>query len=288
MKRGAELIHDIDACSLRRGELGLWWLGQHSFVVKLGAAIIYIDPFLTPMKGRLIPPLLSPTDLAHADLILGTHDHADHIDRPAWPSIADAAPKAKFVVPDLLKERLSQELKIPLERFIGLDDGPLIGAAGAGVSNSWTHDFGAVRVYGVAAAHEFLDQDRASGRYPHLGYIVEGNGCTLYHSGDCCIYEGLQTTLLRWKIDVVMLPINGRDAERLARGCIGNMTYQEAADLAGALEPRCTIPAHFDMFEGNLGDPIAFADYMRVKYPKLRVHVPVHGERCVVEARKTE
>jgi L-ascorbate metabolism protein UlaG (beta-lactamase superfamily) len=172
-------------------------------------------------------------------------------------------------VAELLRGKLAQELKMPPDRFIGLDDGKAASAQG-------------LKINAVAAAHEFLDRDPATGQYPHLGFILEGNGCVLYHSGDCCVYEGLQTKLLKWRCDAVMLPINGRDAKRYAEGCIGNMTYQEAADLAGALQPRMTIPAHYDMFAGNPGDPVAFTDYMRVKYPALKVHVCKHGERFVL------
>ncbi len=79
-----------------------------------------------------------------------------------------------------------------------------------------------------------------------------------------------------------MLPINGRDAKRLSSGCIGNMTYQEAADLAGALGPRLTIPAHYDMFAENSEDPALFDNYMRVKYPALKVCVCEHGSKVYV------
>jgi L-ascorbate metabolism protein UlaG (beta-lactamase superfamily) len=83
----------------------------------------------------------------------------------------------------------------------------------------------------------------------------------------------------------MFLPINGRDAARLASGCIGNMTYQEAADLSGALQPGLTIPAHYEMFTGNSADPQAFLDYMRVKYPALETALPMHGERFIIGAR---
>jgi L-ascorbate metabolism protein UlaG (beta-lactamase superfamily) len=57
------------------------------------------------------------------------------------------------------------------------------------------------------------------------------------------------------------------------------MTYQEAADLAGALQPRFVVPAHYDMFASNLGDVNAFADYVRVKYPGIRPCIGRYGER---------
>jgi L-ascorbate 6-phosphate lactonase len=93
----------------------------------------------------------------------------------------------------------------------------------------------------------------------YLGYVIETAGFRLYHSGDSLAYDGLAEELGPEPFDVLFLPINGRDAKRLAANCIGNMTYQEAADLAGTLSPRLTVPAHYDMFAGNRGDPAASA-----------------------------
>ncbi len=269
MPTGPELIADVDACSLGEGQCAFWWLGQHGFIVKLGERILYLDPFLSDHPRRLVPSLVRPEQVTNAHLVFGSHDHTDHIDRDAWPAIAQASPGTRFVVPELLLDGLARELGIAPERFVGMNDGD-------------TLDVDGVAITGVAAAHEFLDRDEASGRYPYLGFVIEQGGCVVYHAGDTCSYEGLQTKLLGRDFDVAFLPINGRDAKRLAGGCIGNMTYQEAADLAGALAPRLTVPAHFDMFEGNTEDPHLFTEYMAVKYPHLRTIVPEHGRREVV------
>ena len=47
---------------------------------------------------------------------------------------------------------------------------------------------------------------------------------------------------------------------------LGQMTYQEAADLAGDTGSSMAIPGHWDMFEINSSDPNEFADYIKVKY----------------------
>lgn len=268
MKTGKALITEIETSNPAEGQCAVWWLGQQSFIVKLSRHTLYFDPFLSPHPRRLIPPLLAPAEVTNADFIFGSHDHRDHIDRPAWPVLAQASPSASFVVPELLLPALADDLKLPRKRFIGLNDGQTISA-------------GTLRISAIAAAHEFLDRDPESGRYPYLGFVVEADGIAIYHAGDGCIYEGLQTKLRQWRFAIVFLPINGRDARRLAANCIGNMTYQEAADLAGALEPAVTVPGHFDMFAHNGENPQLFADYMRVKYPRLQVVVFAHGEKRV-------
>jgi L-ascorbate metabolism protein UlaG (beta-lactamase superfamily) len=269
---GGDLIADINNCSVGPRQIAVWWLGQHSFVVKAGPTIIYIDPFLTPMPERLVPTLLTPPQITHADIVCGSHDHADHIDRPVWPALAAAAPQAKFIVPDLLRAGLARDLGISADRLVGLDDGTSVELAG-------------VRITALASSHEFLDQDPATGKFPYLGFVFEANGCTWYHSGDTVWYEGLQTKLRPWAFDLMLLPINGRDARRLSTGIIGNMTYQEAADLSGPLQPRLVIPTHYEMFAGNPGDPVAFQEYMQVKYPAVPTRICRHGERFLVEAR---
>jgi L-ascorbate metabolism protein UlaG (beta-lactamase superfamily) len=268
---GKDLIRDIDACELRDGQCAYWWLGQHSFVIKLGRTICYIDPYLSPSKARRVPPLVEPEQVSNASAILGTHDHSDHIDRPIWPRLAAASPNAVFVAPQLIRDQLVRELGLAEERIRGIDDGV-------------TLTLGDVRITAIPAAHELLHRDPATGLHPFLGLVFEGNGVSVYHAGDTCIYEGIWSKLRRWKrIDLALLPINGRDAQRLSRNCIGNMTFQEAADLAGAMGFGLSIPAHWEMFAGNSEDPSRFIDYMKIKYPQLRAQIPVHGQRVIVE-----
>jgi L-ascorbate metabolism protein UlaG (beta-lactamase superfamily) len=274
MLTGQALIADINSCQLSPGQCAFWWLGQHGFAIKLGKTVIYLDAFLAPLRGRNVAPLLAPEEVTNAAVILGTHDHIDHIDRKSWPGMAKGSPAAKFIVPKLVRDAVVRDLALTDANVIGLDDGQSV-------------QVGDLKISAIPAAHELLDQDSATGMYPYLGYIVEGNGVCLYHAGDSCIYEGIQARLRRWKLDLAFLPINGRDAKRLAGNCIGNMTYQEAVDLAGTIKPGLTIPTHFEMFSGNSENPQNFMDYIKVKYPNLKAQVPQHGQRTIVDAARS-
>lgn len=270
MKTGLELIKDINNCTVEQGKAAFWWLGQLGYVIKLGGTVIYIDAYLSENPSRNIPPLLKPEEVVNADFIFGSHDHTDHIDRKVWHQLSISSPKAKFVVSKLLIKSLTEDLDIPEDRFIGLDDGLSILEKG-------------LKITGVAAAHEFLDRDQSTGSYPYLGYVIEGNDCSLYHSGDSCIYDGMHTKLKSFnRFDAMFIPINGRDAERYLRNCIGNMTYQEAVDLAGTVNPRLVIPGHYEMFSGNSENPSAFAEYIEAKYPGVKYWIGEHGERVLV------
>ena len=57
------IIARFDSLHLEYGEFAISHIGQHSFILKLGGTVIYIDPYLTPGRARLIAPLLKPEEL---------------------------------------------------------------------------------------------------------------------------------------------------------------------------------------------------------------------------------
>lgn len=259
-------MEDIRQCTVP----AFWWLGQLGFALKLDSKLLYIDAYLGESAERSILPLLKPEDLSDADFILGTHNHIDHIDWEVWKKIAAASPKPLFILPQALIDEMGEGSGIPAERLVGLDDGV-------------SFESGGLKISGIASAHEFLDPAAETGRFPYLGYVVESSDVTIYHAGDTCVYEGLLTKLRKWKkFNALFLPINGRDGKRYRSGCIGNMTYQEAADLAGMLHPKMAVPGHYDMFSFNGENPCLFAEYLEAKYPDVPFWIGAHGEKVPI------
>jgi len=272
MLTGKQLMEDIHSYTPGEGEAAFWWLGQLSYIVKTRSVVIALDPYLAPSRGRRIKPLLAPEELCGVDYVLGSHDHADHIDHTAWPGIAKASPEARFVAPAMFVEPLSEEFGFPQGKILGLDDG-----------RSFQDKEKGVTIRAIAAAHEQLDQDPVTGLHPSLGYILEMDGLRIYHSGDTCKYEGLETKLLAAApFDLMFLPINGRDGVRYRSNCIGNMDFREAVDLAGMVKPRLCVPGHYEMFENNREDPMLFAEYIEAKYPERHFWIGGHGVRVVI------
>ncbi|MBM3473478.1 MAG: MBL fold metallo-hydrolase [Armatimonadetes bacterium] len=261
----AGLIAQIDATELIHGKAAFWWLGQLSFAVKVGHTVIYLDPYLADDAARQTPPLLRPEEVTNASLCTGSHDHGDHIDPEAVGGIAAASPDCKFVVPSPHVERVI-ELGCPPDSVVGLRPDETAVVAG-------------VKITGVKAKHESFDETDLG--FPHLGYILEANGVCFYHAGDTLVYEGLVTTLAQYPLDAIFVPINGRDARRYRSGCIGNMTYQEAVDLAGDVRPHLVVPAHYDMFASNSADPNEFADYLDAKFPDLPCWIGPAGDKVI-------
>ena len=267
---GKQLVQSIKDASPAGSEMLVWPMGQMGFVIKTASATLVFDLYLSRNGKCRLPAPFAPGEVDFADLFFGSHDHGDHIDRPAWKAFSEASGNALFAVPKMQAAKLSNELGIASSRFVGISDGV-------------TSDIGGVMVTGVAAAHEFLDRDTATGEYPCMGYIVEVGGRRIYHAGDTCLYEGIHQKLrARGKIDLMLLPINGRSGFKYRTGIIGNMTYQEAADLAGTIEPELVVPCHYNMHSGNLEDPQLFADFIEAKYPAQRCMIMEPFKMCTL------
>ena len=264
-------LKSVADTSVPYGTAVLWWLGQMGLLIKMGSTLLCVDYYASPDPGRLVPPPVPAEEMAGVTAFLGTHDHLDHIDHEAWKVWAKNCPDALFVFPALHADAVTADGISP-ERQRGMGEGRVC-------------TIGDVTIRVIASAHEFLNPDPVTGLHPCLQYIIEGNGVRLYHAGDTLRYEGMLGKLQAMgDMDAALLPINGRDGARYRRDCIGNMTFQEAADLAGELRPGLVIPGHWDMFANNPGDPAAFADYLDAKYPGIPCHIPVMGEKIVVQA----
>lgn len=262
------LLEDIAATNPNHGQGAFWWLGQHTFIIKAGGKVFYIDPWFAPWESRQTPPLLDAEEVNNADFVLVTHGHGDHLCPETLPGIAAASPQAIFISPRAEAGRMIEEGRVPENRLRPLNAGEVLNVE-------------EVRITAIKSKHETFDEHPTLG-FPFLGYVVEAGGVTFYHSGDCILYEGLLTTLQAWPhFDALFLPINGRDAERFLSGCIGNFTYQEAAELAGELQPGLVAPSHYDMFAGNAEDPSKFVRFLEAKFPGVRHWVGKPGERVL-------
>ena len=267
-------LESFSAQPLPAGQINLWWMGQMGFILKAKSTTVSIDYFATPREDRQVPPLIPAAELQGIDAFFGTHNHLDHMDLECWRIWKDTCPQAKFVFPAAhLSDVLS--LGIDASRCVPLNDGE-------------SARIGDLTVRAIAAAHEFLDQDPTTGYYPALQYVLECDGMRVYHAGDTLRYEGMLAKLQAFgRFDAAILPINGRDAARYSRNCIGNMTFQEAVDLSGELNPRLAIPGHWDMFAANSADPGAFRDYLAVKYGgKIPCRIPEYGRLIAVSRGK--
>lgn len=249
------------------GQVGITWLGQAGFAVRTTRATIVIDLFLSPYEGRLYPSPLVPEQATGVDLVLCTHEHVDHLDAGAVPTIAAASPGARFVVPTPIVD-LVTEAGIREDRVTGAQPGRAIEVAGVTI-----HPVPARHGVTMEDAYTF-GQELSGGLVRYLGFVVDAEGARIYHAGDTIHYDGMVEALRDLRVDVALLPINGRDAQREARGIVGNLDHREAAWLADEIGADLLVPMHYDLFERNRGYPDHLVDVVRRDHPGLTVLVP--------------
>jgi L-ascorbate 6-phosphate lactonase len=259
------------------GGLELWWLGQAGFRLRTasGGPHVFLDPFLTPNDVRTWPAPLTPDELGRqADVILCSHEHGDHFDRPALEAAA-RAPGAHFtlVVPRPIVDQ-AQALGIPPERIVGAQPGDRLQLGGAVIQ-----PVPARHGVDVADAYTF-GEELSGGLVRYLGYVVELGGVRAYHAGDCSPYPEQAQIVGRLQPDLALLPINGRDFYReTERNIVGNMDYREAARLAADLGVSALVPMHWELFPQNRGFPGDLLAYVAEFMPELTVLVLGRGRR---------
>jgi L-ascorbate 6-phosphate lactonase len=275
------LPQEIVAAKVAPGSLRIWWIGQEGFVIKTPRLIIYVDPYLSDYAERITrgqpnehvlitQPPLGPEDVDHADLVLCTHDHADHIDPDGIPVIARRSPQAKFVVPRCAAETMSR-LGVAQHRVLTLAGDDRLSVDG-------------VEVHALPAMHERFDRDAKNG-YPYLSYVVKLEGLCLFHAGDTIPYEGQIEKAAAHRIDLAFVPINGRDDLRHSLAFEGNFDCGEAVEFAAAIRAGLTIPMHYDKFTLNTGDVNEFRRLARER--GLAHRVMQTGESFVFSELKT-
>lgn len=256
----------------RSSSVDMWWLGQAGFAIRHSAGTFIIDPYLSdslaakyvgtrfPHRRMHLPPI-DPADLRGIDVVLHSHAHTDHLDPWTIEALLVGNSPA-FVAPRARRD-------VALERHIPVED---LRAVTAGD----TVFFDGLKVTAVPAAHEQLTQDDR-GDHVFLGYVIEVAGTRIYHSGDCAPYSGQAELLSSLAVDVALLPVNGRDANRLANGVPGNFDVDEAVALCAAAGIPELVCHHFGLFDFNTVDPMALGARLEDIADGLAWTVPAVG-----------
>ena len=262
IKRGTELLDEIEKTS---GESpALWWLGHSGFVLKFDGIVFYVDPCLSTPPGhtRAQDPPLTAEQAANADLILCTHAHSRHMDPQTLPAMLKASPRARVVLPKSTAEHACS-IGIPYARMTTTDSDLRVEYFKGGPYS---------RVYSVPSAHPELNWTPLGG-YPYLGYLIRFGEHTIYHAGDCRLYDGLADRLRPYNVTAALLPIDGN----------GNFEIAEAAQLAEDIRARWLVPMHYGAFDGNSAVIVnRFENHMLGFRPSIGFKVFECGERWII------
>src|SRR5262249_11955474 len=184
------------------------------------------------------------------DLVVCTHEHLDHMDTDALPTLA-ANTRTQFAGPiECIKEFL--KLGIPEDRCRLLEENKEL-------------TVGQVTICAVYADHGELAPDA-------LGIVLDFAGIKVYHTGDTAYRPREFGPAIEMHPDVLIPCINGR---------FGNMNEQEAAVLTSLAKPKLVIPSHFGMFAEQNGDPAIFLDQCKKLAPESHVVLVKAGEELL-------
>lgn len=264
-RSGETLLAEIQITRIPDGALALWSLGQEGFLVKAPNTTILFDPYLSPSELRKFAPPLLPEQCADVDYVICSHHHGDHMDPYTLQGMKQSE-RTRFIVP---------RAHLHLMKEWGFHTDQLIG-----ISHLETLVFESFELTAHAGQHELFEQDEY-GEHLYLGFVIRLNGVVLYHAGDTIGFAELRDWLKRQRIDIAMIPINGRDFTRREQGIIGNCNYREAADLAVAIRSDILIPMHFGLLPFNDENPAYLVDYLYTRYPQQKFHLMVPCERFI-------
>lgn len=258
--------------------LSAQWLGQAGFLLRTcsrrhGTRHVLIDPYLSDSLAkkysgtifpheRLLRAPVAIDSLPAIDAVLCSHSHTDHMDPETLRPLLAAQPRCRLLAPLGVRDEALVRSGAEADRVDTLIAG-----------SSVRLPTGAVLA--VASAHEQREFD-ASGHDRFLGYVLDVGGIRVYHSGDCTPYDGLAETLGLLRIDVALLPVNGRDEYRLSNGVPGNFTFGEALVLCAAAKIPALVPHHWGMFDFNT---VAVSSLTTSNTPTngVQVGLPQHG-----------
>jgi L-ascorbate metabolism protein UlaG (beta-lactamase superfamily) len=236
-------MDEINAVKIGSGELGIFWLGQNSFIMKTSTGtLIAIDPYFsrTPRFSYIHeqPPIRSE-DL-RVDYVFCTHDHLDHTDPDTLSKVAQHSAKTVFLGPKESCDRFMNN-EISPQRIKELEANETIALKG----------FKVTPLYSIPPTVPV--------NTTHFGYIFDFGFVKAYNMGDSnkSMVDDPTTVLgevIKHAPDVAMFPIIG-DFRGRKPG--------DAYEFSKVLRPKIVIPCHYGCFTDRTIDPHIFVDLFK-------------------------
>ncbi len=251
-KMNDAFLADVQQAKADWEHLHVWWLGQSGFLIQWEGEHLLLDPYLSDSLTRkyagtdkphvrMTERVIAPERLDFIHVVSSSHNHTDHLDGDTLVPLLSANPGLTILVSEANRDFAANRLQLPPKRLTGITANHPV-RVGSFLFNS------------IPSAHEALEYDEA-GNSRYIGLVVQAGPWTLYHSGDTARYPGMADRLRQWRIDLALLPINGRDP---VRGVAGNLSGTEAAQLAYDIKAGLVVPCHYEMFEFNTATPGEF------------------------------
>lgn len=241
-------------------------VGHSTHLISLGGLRFLTDPwFFDPAFGALVhepAPAVHPESLGPLDVILISHDHADHADLRALDQMDK---RAKVITS-------TNDLAARI-RALGFGD--------VSILVPWEErKIGVTTITAVPAQHDIYE----------IGFVVQAQNASVYFAGDTRLHPDLPAIAERFHPDLSILPVDGT---RLLGGGMHVMTPDDAVEATRTLKSRLVMPSHAEaifsdpLVRAGLASTIAnagrlFGDAMAKALPSVRCVVPAPGERVLI------
>ncbi|NYF91038.1 MBL fold metallo-hydrolase [Tunturibacter empetritectus] len=179
-------------------ELGVTFIGHSSFLLQVNGRKLLVDPVFSKrliVLRRQRRPGVMVEELPPIDVVLLTHAHMDHLDMASLRRVIRATRRLTGQTPEVVVPRGVEDLveRLGFSRIHGLAWWDQIEVQGLKVTMTPCKHWG---------ARMFRDTHRGYG-----GYVIEGGGQSVYHSGDTAYFDGFREIGAKLKPEVALLPI---------------------------------------------------------------------------------
>ena len=214
------------------------WLGHAGFEIVLDGKIILIDPWLSGNPKAAY----KPSEITKADIVCVTHDHGDHMgDSIEICKRTGAVFLGTYELASMVQEKGVKEV-------MGFNIGGTVNVKGIDITM-------------VQAFHT------CSNGSP-TGFIIRGEGKTVYHAGDTGIFGDMKLIGELYKPDVALLPI----------GDYYTMGALQASEAIRLIRPKIAVPMHYMTFPVLAQSADEFVNLVKEKTPEVKVVVLKPGE----------
>lgn len=212
-------------------ELSAVWIGHATVLLRLAGQTILTDPVFSPRVGlgfglltagplRQQRPGLAITQLPPLDVVLLSHAHFDHLDRPSLARLSKRAHVVTFEgISDLVRD-------LHFARLTELKWGDTVTIGGLTITGLPVVHWG---------ARTFTDQHRQFG-----AFLLGGNGRRVLYGADTAYHE-------LWRgigpVDLAILGIGAYDPYVAAHA-----TPEQALAMADHVTARHVLPVHHSTF----------------------------------------
>ncbi|MBI5377218.1 MAG: MBL fold metallo-hydrolase [Thaumarchaeota archaeon] len=193
------------------------WYGHDTITLTKDNILICFDPYQLDKKF-------------HADIVLISHNHFDHLSVVDLQKIADE--KTVIIA---AKECIGQ-IKLPCKKLIGVAPNEKIDIDGFKIN--------VIRAYNIDKINPDTEKPFHPKEDNKVGYIITVNNNRFYHTGD----SDLIPEMTDIKPDVLFVPVSGTYV----------MTPNEAANAVKEIKPKLAIPIHYGSIVGSQNDAKTF------------------------------